>query len=153
MNTHSDHHPSGTNESEVKKMNWKNTGNRFLFAIPHFCELFNMRQNQRYALPSELDAEIRIQDMQHNLIAGRLMDISFDGMKLRTSDRRMEGLTAISLSVENSRVDLPCKRIWQDGDFYRIEFENLDSQEFADVKYFVEHFVKTQPDDLLELLM
>lgn len=134
-------------------MKLKETGSKFLFSIPHFSELFNMRRNQRYTPPKELDDEIKIQDAQNAYIDGRLFDISFDGMKLLTSDNRMDTLKTISLSVQNFRVEVPCKKIWQDEDYCRIEFGNMDRQEFANIKYFVEHFIKTAPDNLLELLM
>jgi hypothetical protein len=74
-------------------------------------------------------------------------------MRLITSDKRIEDAKAISLSVENFRLDLPCRKIWQDDPYYRIEFGSMDQQEFADLEYFVEHLVKRTPDNLLELLM
>jgi hypothetical protein len=43
--------------------------------------------------------------------------------------------------------------IWQDGRYYGIEFGSMDQQEFANIKYFIENFIKTAPDNLLELLM
>jgi hypothetical protein len=134
-------------------MDLKETGIKFLFAIPHFSELFNMRRNQRYAPPKELDFEIKIKDGQDAHIDGKLFDISFDGIKLVTTDKRIERLKAVSLSAQNIQVEVPCKMIWQDGFHYGIEFGSMDRQEFANIKYFVEHFIKTAPDNLLELLM
>ena len=132
-------------------MNLKETGSRIFFSIPHFSNLFNMRRNQRYALHKEL--VVKIKDTQNSRIDGRLIDISFDGMRVLTSDRRIEDVKTISLSVDDFRVDLPCKKIWQDETCYRIEFGGMDRQEFADLKYLIEHFIKTAPDNLLELLM
>ena len=132
-------------------MNLKETGSRIFFSIPHFSNLFNMRRNQRYALHKEL--VVKIKDTQNSRIDGRLIDISFDGMRVLTSDRRIEDVKTISLSVDDFRVDLPCKKIWQDETCYRIEFGGMDRQEFTDLKYLIEHFIKTAPDNLLELLM
>jgi len=132
-------------------MNLKKTGNKFLFSIPHFSELFNMRRNQRYAPHKELGVEIK--DTRDAHIDGKLFDISFDGMRLLTSDKRIEDSKTISLSVDNFRVDVPCKKIWQDEYYYRIEFGSMDRQKFANLEYFIEHSIKTAPDNLLELLM
>ena len=133
-------------------MNLKETGTKFLNSIPHFSELFNMRRNQRYAPHKEL-GNIMIYDPGNAHIDGKLFDISFDGMRLLTSDKRVENLETISLSVKNFRLDLPCQKIWQDEPYYRIEFGGMDRQEFANLEYFVEHLVKRTPDNLLELLM
>ena len=133
-------------------MNLKETGTKFLNSIPHFSELFNSRRNQRYAPHKEL-GKIMIYDPGNAHIDGKLFDISFDGMRLITSDKRIEDLKTISLSVQNFRLDLPCQKIWQDEPYYRIEFGSMDRQEFANLEYFVEHLVKRTPDNLLELLM
>ena len=134
-------------------MNLKETGNKFLFSIPHFSELFNMRRNHRYVPHKELGVEIKIQDTRNAHIDGEIFDISFDGMRLITSDKRIEDSKTISLSVDNFRVDLPCKKIWQAEYYYRIEFGSMDRQEFANFEYFIEHFIITAPENLLELLM
>ena len=134
-------------------MNLKETGVKFLFAIPHFSELFNMRRNQRYAPHKELDFVIKIKDGQDAQTDGKLFDISFDGMKLVASANRLDRLKAISLSTQDFHLEVPCKMIWQDGCYYGIEFGSMDQQEFTNIKYFVEHFIKTSPDNLLELLM
>ena len=132
-------------------MNLKETGSRIFFSIPHFSELFNMRRNQRYALHKE--TAVKVKDTRDTRIDGRLIDISFDGMRLLTSDKRIEGLKAISLSVDDFRVELPCQKIWQSDTCYRVEFGSMDRQEFADLKYFIEHYIIKAPDNLLELLM
>ena len=129
-------------------MNLKETGSRIFFSIPHFSDLFNMRRNQRYALHKKLG--VKIKDTGDVRIDGRLIDISLDGMRLLTSDKRIEDLKTISLSVDDFRVELPCKKIWQDETCYRIEFGGMDRQEFTDLKYFIENFIKTAPDNLLE---
>ena len=134
-------------------MNLKKTGSKFLYSIPHFSEIFNMRRNPRYAPHKVSGPEISIKDSHDAHIDGKLFDISFDGMRFATSDKRMEGIETISLSVDNFRVDLPCKKIWQDQYYYRMEFGSMDRQEFANLEYFIEHYIKTAPDNLLELLM
>ena len=134
-------------------MNLKETGNKFLYAIPHFSELFNMRKNQRYVTHKELGIKIKMNDMQEAVIDGKLLDISLDGMKLETSDKRIVALKAISISVDDVRVELPCKKIWQEDCYYRIEFKSMDRQEFTNFEYFIENYIKTAPDNLLELLM
>ena len=139
-------------DCEVKNMNLKETGTKFLNSIPHFSELFNMRRNPRYAPHKEL-GKIMIYDPGNAHIDGKLFDISFDGMRLITSDKRIEDAKTISLSVKNFRLDLPCQKIWQDDPYYRIEFGDMDRKEFANLEYFVEHLVKRTPDNLLELLM
>ena len=133
-------------------MNLKKNGSKFLNSIPHFSELFNVRRNQRYTPHHEL-AEIRLFDPQAGPIDGKLFDISFDGMRILTTDKRIEKIRTISLSVENFRMDLPVQKIWADKSYYRIEFGDMNQQEFADLEYFVEHLVKRTPDNLLELLM
>ena len=134
-------------------MNLKETGNKFLMSIPHFSELFNMRRNQRYTPHKQLGVEIKIKGAQDSLIDGKLSDISFDGMRLITSDKRIEDSKAISLAVDNFRVDLLCKRIWENDNNYRIEFGSMNRQEFANLEYFIENYIKTAPENLLELLM
>jgi hypothetical protein len=133
-------------------MNLKKNRSKFLNSIPHFAELFNVRRNQRYVPHHEL-AEIRLFDPQGGPIDGKLFDISFDGMRILTTDKRIEKIRTISLSVENFRMDLPVRKIWADKSCYRIEFGDMNRQEFADLEYFVEHLVKRTPDNLLELLM
>lgn len=134
-------------------MNLKEAGNKFLVSIPHFSELFNMRRNQRYAPHRESGLEIKIKDTRDAHIDGKLFDISFDGMRLITSDKRIEDSNTISLLVDDFRVNLPCKKMWQDDYCYRIEFGSMDRQEFANLEYFIDNFIKTAPDNLLELLM
>ena len=134
-------------------MNLKKTGNKFLMSIPHFSELFNMRRNQRYAPDKGRGIEIKIKDTRDAKIDGELFDISFDGMRLITADKRIEDSKTISLSVKTFCVDVPCEKIWEEESCYRIEFGSMDRQEFTDLKYFIEHFVKTAPENLLELLM
>jgi len=131
----------------------KEVGNKFLYLIPHFSELFNMRKNQRYAPHMASCFEIKIKDTRNSIINGKLSDISFDGMKLITSDRRIDDIKTISLSVDDFRVDLPCKKVWQDEYCYRMEFGSMNRREFTKLGYFIEHFIKTAPDNLLELLM
>ena len=133
-------------------MNLKKNRIKFLNSIPHFAELFNVRRNQRYTPHHEL-AEIRLFDPQGGPIDGKLFDISFDGMRILTTDKRIEKIKTISLSVENFRMDLPVRKIWADKSYYRIEFGDMNQQEFADLEYFVEHLVKRTPDNLLELLI
>ena len=132
-------------------MNLKETGSKIFFSIPYFSELFNLRRNQRFALHKEL--AVKVKDTRDAHIDGKLFDISFDGMRLITSDKRIEDSNTISLSVDDFRVNLPCKKLWQDDYYYRIEFGNMDRQEFANLEYFIDNFIKTAPDNLLELLM
>ena len=132
-------------------MNLKKTGSKIFFSIPHFSDLFNMRKNQRYALHKEVG--VKVMDTRNARIDGRLIDISFDGMRLLTSDKRIEDLKTISLSVDDFRVELPCQKIWQDETCYRIEFGSMDRQEFTDLRYFIEHYIKKAPDNLFKLLM
>ena len=68
-------------------------------------------------------------------------------MRFANFDKRMEGVKTISLSVDNFCVDLPCKKIWQDEYYYRMEFGSMDRQEFANLEYFIEHFTK-EPQSL-----
>jgi hypothetical protein len=112
-----------------------------------------MRRNQRYTPQKKLGFIISFKDAQDARINGKVFDISFDGMKLISSDKRIERLKAVSLSAQNLHVQVPCKMIWQDGRYYGIEFGSMDQQEFDDIKYFIENFIKTAPDNLLELLM
>ena len=85
-----------------------------------------MRRNQRYAPHKELG--VKIKDTQDAPIDGKLFDISFDGMRIITSDKRIEESKTISLSGDNFRVDLPCKKIWGDEYYYGIEFGSMDRQ-------------------------
>jgi len=112
-----------------------------------------MRKNQRYVTQKELGIKVKMKDMQEAVIDGKLFDISLDGMKLETCDKRIEALKAISISVDDFRVELPCKKIWQEDGYYRIEFKSMDQQEFTNFEYFNENYIKTAPDNLLKLLM
>ena len=65
--------------------------------------------------------------MQEAVIDGKLFDISLDGMKLETSDKRIEALKAISISVDDFRVEMPCKKIWQEDCYYQNRIQKHES--------------------------
>ena len=125
-------------------MNLKELGNKFVMSIPHLAMLFDMRKNQRYVPHEGLDAKIKIKDAQ---IDGKIFDISFGGIRIISSDKRIEDSKTISLSIDDYRVDLPCKTIRKDEYYYGIEFGSMDRQAYTNLKYFVDHFTKESQEN------
>jgi hypothetical protein len=131
-------------------MNFRELGNKFLMSIPHLALLFDMRRNQRYVPHESLGVEIRVNDAQ---IDGKIFDISFGGIRIISSDKRIEDSKTITMFVDDFRLDLPCKTIRRDESYYGIKFGSMNRQELINLKYFVEHFTKESPENqAIELL-
>ena len=119
---------------ELKKMNFK-----FIRLIPHISFLFDMRRYQRYEPSDGLRVAIQIDG---NRIDGRLLDICIGGMRIISTDKRIEDSKSISLIVEDFCVKLPCQKIRKTLYYYGIIFGSIDKREFSKLKYFIDHFTK-----------
>jgi hypothetical protein len=71
-----------------------------------------------------------------------LIDICLGGMRIISTDKRIEDSKTISLSVDDIRVELPCEKIRRIGYYYGIKFGSMDKREFTNLEYFIEHFTK-----------
>jgi len=120
-------------------MRLKEKINKFLISIPHLATLWDLRRHQRFELREGLDIEIKSNDAK---ICAVLQDISIGGMKIISTDKRIEDLKTISLSVDDFRVELPCEKIQGIEHYYGIKFGAMDERELSNLEYFIEHFTK-----------
>ena len=112
-------------------------------SIPHLALLWNMRRYQRYEPREGLDIEIKSKDTK---IYALLIDICIGGMRIISTDKRIEGSKTISLSMDDFRVELPCEKIQRIEYYYGIKFGSMDKREFTNLEYFIEHFTKQPPN-------
>ena len=120
-------------------MRFKKLSYKFLMSIPHLAMLFDMRRHQRYEPREGLGLEIRIKDVQ---IDGQLLDISLGGMTIISTSNLIEDSETISLVIDDYCVNLPCKAIRKIENYHGINFGSMDWYEFANLKYFIDHFTK-----------
>jgi hypothetical protein len=113
----------------------------FMF-IPHLALLWDMRRHQRCEPLEGLDIEIKTKDEK---IYALLLDICIGGMRIISTDKRIEDSKTISLSVDDFRVELPCEKIRRIEYYYGIKFGSMDKQELTNLEYFIEHFTKDPP--------
>ena len=131
-------------------MRLKDKSFEFILSIPHLAYLWDMRRHQRYETREGLDIEIKSKDVK---IYALLLDISIGGMRIISTDKRIEDSKTISLSVDDIRVELPCEKIQRFGYCYGIKFGCMDKREFTNLEYFIEHFTKEPPNSgLTEIL-
>jgi len=74
-----------------------------------------------------------------------LLDICIGGMRIISTDKRIEDSKTISLSVDYFRVELPCEKMRRIEYYYGIKFGPMDKQELSNLEYFIEHFTKKPP--------
>lgn len=124
-------------------MRLKEKSFEFLMSIPHLALLWDMRRYQRYEPRDGFEIEINGKDAK---IYALLIDICVGGMRIISTDKRIEDLKTISLSVDDFRVDLPCEKIRRIEYHYGIKFGPMDKREFTNLEYFIEHFTKEPPN-------
>ena len=78
-------------------------------------------------------------------IYGQLLDISLGGMRIISTDERIQTLGSIGLTVDDFKIELPCKEIRKVGHYYGIVFDELDKQVSEDLAFFLDHYMKKPP--------
>jgi hypothetical protein len=131
-------------------MRLKEKSYKFLTSIPHLAFLWDMRRHQRYEPRDGLDIGIKSKDAK---IYAILIDICLGGMRILSTDRRIEDSKTISLSVDDIRMELPCEKIRRTGYYYGIRFGSMDKREFTNLEYFIERFTKEPPKPGLTEIM
>ena len=124
-------------------MRLKEKSFEFFMLIPHLALLWDMRKYQRYEPRKGLDIEIKSNDTK---IYAILIDICIGGMRIISTDKRIEDSKTISLSVDDFRVELPCEKIRRIEYNYGIKFGPLDKRDLTNLEYFIEHFAKESPN-------
>jgi hypothetical protein len=120
-------------------MRLKEKSYKFFMSIPHLALLWDMRRHQRYEPRDGLDIEIKSKDTK---IYALLLDLCIGGMRIISTDKRIEGSKTISLSVDDFCMELPCEKIRKIGYYYGIKFGSMDERESTNLEYFIEHFTK-----------
>ena len=123
-------------------MGLKEKSYKFFMLIPHLAFLWDMRRHQRCEPLEGLDIEIKTKDEK---IYALLLDICIGGMRIISTDKRIEDSKTISLSVDYFRVELPCEKMRRIEYYYGIKFGPMDKQELSNLEYFIEHFTKKPP--------
>ena len=124
-------------------MGLKEKSYKMIMSIPHLALLWDMRRHQRYEIREGLDIEIKCNEVK---IYSLLLDICIGGMRIISTDKRIEGSKTISLSMDDFRVELPCEKIQRIEYYYGIKFGSMDKREFTNLEYFIEHFTKQPPN-------
>jgi hypothetical protein len=121
-----------------------------IMSIPHLALLWDMRSQQRYALREGLDIEIKSDDEK---IYAYLLDICMGGMRIISTDKRIEESDILSISVDDFRMELPCKKIRRIGYYYGIVFGTMEEQEISNLEYFIQNYTKGTSDPGLGLIV
>ena len=124
-------------------MSKKEKSFELIMSIPHIALLWDMRKHQRYEPREGLDIEIKNKDEK---IYALLLDICIGGMRIISTDKRIEDAETISLSVDDFRVEVPCEKMQRIEYYYGIKFGPMDKREFTNLEYFIEHFTKDPPN-------
>ena len=131
-------------------MSFKAASYKYLSSIPHLAFLWDMRKYQRYEPLEGLDIEIKHKDKK---LYALLIDICFGGMRIVSTDTRMEGSKSISLSMADYCIELPCKKIRKVQYHYGIVFGRMDKRELSNLGYFINHCSKELPSiGLIEIM-
>ena len=123
-------------------MNLKKASYGYLMSIPHIADLWEKRKYQRYEPQDDLDIEIKLKDEK---LSAQLMDISYGGMRITSTDTRMKDLTSISLSIDEYCIELPCEKIRKHQNNYGFAFGSMDNREASKLGYFIENCTKEVP--------
>ena len=115
---------------------------RNLVSIPHLSILIDRRIHHRYEPREGLDIGINNQTKK---IYGQLLDISLGGMRIISTDERIQALDSIELTVDDFKIELPCKEIRKVGHYYGIIFGELDKQVVENLTYFLDHYMNKPP--------
>ncbi len=124
-------------------MGLKEKSYKMIMSIPHLALLWDMRSQQRYELCEGLDIEIESDDEK---IYAYLLDICMGGMRIISTDKRIEASSTLSISVNDFQMVLPCKKIRRIGYYYGIIFGSMEEQEISNLEYFIQNFTKESSD-------
>ena len=113
-----------------------------LVSIPHLSILIDRRIHHRYEPREDLNIELNGQDAK---LYGQLLDISLGGMRIISTDERIEDLDSIILTVNDFKIELPCKEIRKVGPYYGIVFGELDKAVVKNLTYFLDQFMNKPP--------
>ena len=116
---------------------------RSLVSIPHLSLLIDRRTQHRFE-PRE-GVDINISGSDTTMIHGHLLDISHGGMRVISTDRRIEDLDRIALSANDFTIKLPCKEILNVGPYYRITFGELEKSVAENLSDFLDRFMNKPP--------
>jgi hypothetical protein len=131
-------------------MGLKEKSYKMIMSIPHLALLWDMRRHQRYELREGLDIEIKCNEVK---IYSLLLDICIGGMRIVSTDKRIEESKTLSISVNDFSMELPCKKIRRIGYYYGIIFDSMEEQEFTELEYFIEHFTKESSNHGLSIVL
>ena len=84
-------------------MGLKEKSYKMMMSIPHLALLWDMRKHQRYELREGLDIEIKSDEVK---IYALLLDICTGGMRIVSTDKRIEGSKTLSISVNDFCMEL-----------------------------------------------
>lgn len=115
---------------------------RSLESIPHLSLLIDRRIQHRFEPREGLDIKISGSDA---MIYGHLLDISCGGMRVISTDERIEDLDSIALSVDDFTIELPCKEIRKVGPYYGITFGELEKSVAENLTEFLDRFMNKPP--------
>ena len=128
-------------------MRLKEKTNKLLMSIPLLALLWDMRKHQRFEPREGLIIEITRNDLKK--VYAILLNISIGGMRIISTDKKIEESKIISLSVDDFCMELPCEMMWGIQHYYGIKFGAMNQQELSNLEYFIEHFTKELPDSWL----
>ena len=131
-------------------MGLKEKSYKMIMSIPHLALLWDMRRHQRYELREGLDIEIKSNEVK---IYSLLLDICIGGMRIVSTDKRIEESKRLSISVNDFCMELPCKKIRRIGYYYGINFGSMEKQEFSNLEHFIDHFTKESSNNGLSILL
>ena len=115
---------------------------RSLVSIPHLSLLIDRRIEHRFEPREGLDIKISGSD---TMIHGHMLDISRGGMRVISTDKRIEDLDKIELSVDDFTIKLPCREILNVGPYYRITFGELEKSVAENLTDFLDRFMNKPP--------
>lgn len=134
--------PAGYNFSNHKgttdTMSFKGFILRSLQSIPHLSLLLDRRIQHRFEPREGIDIKISGSDA---MIHGHMLDISRGGMRVISTDERIEDLDSIELSVDDFTIELPCKAIRKVGPYYGISFGELEKSVGENLTEFLDRFM------------
>ena len=110
-----------------------------------------MRKHQRFEPREGLIIEITRNDLKK--VYAILLNISIGGMRIISTDKKIEESKIISLSVDDFCMELPCEMTWGIQHYYGIKFGAMNQQELSNLEYFIEHFTKELPDSWLTKIL
>jgi hypothetical protein len=133
------------------KVGLKERSIEFIMSIPHLATLWDMRSHQRYEPNNEIDIELR---NENHKIHALLVDICIGGMRVVSTDKRIENSRFIAINVDTFNVTLPCEKIRRINYNYGIKFGYLDGEKIDKLVYFLDNYTKKpRNESLLEFMV